>query len=160
MKEDIFELLRDDHLRLEELFDACEQAQGQELPQDFALLANAILVHAKAEERTFYARLRGALGERVDQLKAEHAEAEEMIFGCRASLGDRELFLAHLQDLRDAIQLHVVEEEGRVFDEARRVFGERGDDLGRMATDFVAAKERIRAGVTMPETPIDTVPGP
>lgn len=159
MNEDIFELLRDDHLRLEELFDACEQAQGQELPQDFALLANAIIVHAKAEERTFYARLR-SLGDRIDQLKSEHREAEEMIVGCRAALGDRELFLAHLQDLRDVVQLHVVEEEGRVFDDARRVFAERGLDLGRMATEFVAAKERIRASVTMPETPIDTVPGP
>ncbi len=159
MKEDIFELLRDDHLRLEELFDACEQSQGPELMQDFALLANAIIVHAKAEERTFYARL-ALRGERVDHLKAEHAEAEQLIVGCRGALGDRALFLAHLQDLRDAIQLHVVEEEGRVFDEARRVLGDRKEDLTRLATEFLAAKERIRASVTMPDTPVDRVPGP
>ena len=148
---DLYELIARDHRKIEALFDACERAGALERPQDFAQLANQVFVHATAEERAFYARLRG-MGERVVEARAEHEQIERKIEECRGVVGDGELFLAKLGELRALIARHVEREEGELFAAARR---ELDGQEAKIAEQFVRLKDAIAGGATNTASPLD-----
>ena len=153
---DIYALLAADHREVAKLFDDCERCRGPELQQTYAQLANTILVHAKAEERAFYARL-VELGAEIDAARDEHDEVERMIEECRAAVLDEERFFGRLGALRAAVEAHVEKEEGELFARAREILG---DDEVHARAAFTALKDGIKASVTMGDTPVDVMPGP
>jgi hemerythrin superfamily protein len=152
---DIYGMLAADHREVEKLFDDCERCRGPELQQTYAQLANTILVHAKAEERAFYARLT-SLGAPMDDAREEHDDVERLIDECRSAVGDEEIFFGKLGALRAAVEQHVEREEGELFAKARELLDE---DAARDARDvFAKLKDAIKASVTMGETPVDVSP--
>jgi hemerythrin superfamily protein len=119
MADDIYSLLEQDHRKVEELFDRCENASGDEVTSILQTLANELLAHAKAEEQSFYSKL-SALGDKIEHAYEEHGEMEQMLEECKALVGRPEELLQKLAQLRDAVMHHVAEEEGTIFDAARQ----------------------------------------
>ena len=144
------DVIKSDHKEVEGLF---EQALSDETPaaerrRATAKIVDALTLHARMEETLFYPELRAAGGreERDSVLEAneEHGMVKDMIAKIKRSVGRDETMKAKLTVLKEMVMHHVKEEEGTLFDEARRVLGdERLDALGARMVRF---KERGGAG--------------
>jgi hemerythrin superfamily protein len=158
MADDIYALLMQDHRTIEELFDRCENAEAGEYGSILEMIANNLLPHAKAEEQSFYSKLK-SLGEKIEHSYEEHQEAEQMLEECRALVDRPEEFLQSLSQLKDAVMHHVEEEEGSVFDQAREQLA--GQET-QIAEEFLMLKSdlepRIRQMNAESQSASDTSP--
>ena len=146
---DALELMRSDHREVDALF---EQALGKDTPAAqrrgaIAKIVEALTVHARMEEAIFYPALRkaGRAEERDSVLEAaeEHAIVKELIAKIERSTGRDETLNAKVTVLKELVHHHVREEEGTIFDEARRVLGK--DRLERLGAEMQRFKKRSQA---------------
>jgi Hemerythrin HHE cation binding domain len=147
---DALELIRSDHREVDELF---AKALGDDTPaaqrrRAIKQITEALTVHARMEEALFYPALRKAGGadERDSVLEAaeEHGVVKDLIAKIERSEGRDETLTAKVTVLKELVHHHVKEEEGTIFDEARRVLGqERLEKLGQEMQRF---KERAQRG--------------
>jgi hemerythrin superfamily protein len=105
------------------------------------VLEQQLLAHAKAEEETFYRELarEGEKGE-AKHAKREHREIETALSELVALDLEDDDWSAALQHLTEAVQHHVEEEEGDVFEAARRSLDP--DRLDKIAAEF--AEHRLQ----------------
>ena len=144
------DVIKADHKEVEDLF---EQVLSDETPaaerrRTTAKIVDALTLHARMEEALFYPELRAAGGreERDTVLEAaeEHGMVKDMLAKIKRSVGRDETMKAKLTVLKEMVTHHVKEEEGEIFDEARRVLGdERLEELGAKMLRF---KQRGGAG--------------
>jgi hemerythrin superfamily protein len=157
-KIDAVALLKADHRKVEELFEAFESAKGDGKKQKLAeQICMELTVHTKIEEDIFYPACEGAVEEDlIKEAYVEHDSAKVLIAEIEAGGPDDEFYDAKVKVLSEMIEHHVEEEEKRVegmFAQARKA-GLDMDDLGeRMA----AEKEQLIAaykagGLPKPET--------
>lgn len=116
---DALSLLLNDHRAVETLFkqfqDAKDDAQKQSIATETCV---QLTVHTKIEEDIFYPALRGVndkLDRMLDEAKAEHAEAKELI--AKIQSGDQGTLDADYNRLSGAVRHHVQEEENEMFPE-------------------------------------------
>lgn len=119
---ELFRILTRQHHEVDAMLSqlaAVEDAElrGKLLP----VLEQQLLAHAKAEEETFYRALarEGEKGE-AKHAKHEHRDIEAALSELMALALDDDGWDAALQRLTKTVQHHVKEEEGDVFDAARR----------------------------------------
>ncbi len=130
---DAFELLKNDHKKVSELFKEIESASGQVKKQLFTQLKNELDVHAHIEERFLYPALENTDEAREITLEAyeEHKVVKDLL--AELSNGDTpaEQWDARLKVLKENVEHHVEEEEGELFDKAEDALGdERVEQLG------------------------------
>lgn len=109
------------------------EIRGKLLP----VLEQQLLAHAKAEEETFYRALarEGEKGE-AKHAKREHRDIETALSKLMALDLDDDDWDDALQHLTETVQHHVEEEEGDVFDAARRSLDpERLDEVAAEFTE-------------------------
>jgi hemerythrin superfamily protein len=144
--QDALELMRSDHREVDALF---EQALGKDTPSAqrrgaIAKIVEALSVHARMEEAIFYPALRKAGGaeERDTVLEAaeEHGVVKDLIAKIERSRGRDETLTAKVTVLKELVHHHVREEEGTIFDEARRVLG--NDRLEKLGAEMQRFKKR------------------
>lgn len=148
MANDIFEILAEDHRRVEGIIEALEgatePADRMELLNDLTL---AFVPHARGEELLVYPRIkedeRGA--ELEDNAEEEHAMADELLAELQAMGGDGEGFNDRLAELKTAIQHHVSMEESDMFTLGREIFSE--EQIEELARDFEDAKLKVQASL-------------
>lgn len=148
MANDIFEILAEDHRRVEGILEAIESAdesgERMDLLNDLTL---ALIPHARAEERLVYPRVReherGA--ELEDTAEEEHAMAEELLAELQAMGQEGEGFSDKLGQLKAAIQGHVKMEESDMFSVGREVFSE--EQMETLAKSFEDEKLRVQASL-------------
>ena len=157
-KPDAVALLKADHRRVEELFEAFEKASGDGRKQKIAMqICMELTVHAKIEEDIFYPACEGAVEE--DLLKeayVEHDAAKVLIAEIEAGGPDDEFYDAKVKVLSEMIEHHVEEEEKRVegmFSQARKA----GLDMDALGERMAAEREQLIAsykvsGLPKPET--------
>lgn len=116
------QLLRQDHKKVEGLFNKCEQAKGVDAKRRFAMQAmNELEVHAQLEEEIFYPAVRNAIEETdlVEEAKQEHQQAKSLIAQLKnlrgKDNGAADEFESKFSELVEAVQHHVEEEEGEMF---------------------------------------------
>ncbi|MEA2688409.1 MAG: hypothetical protein QOJ39_1502 [Candidatus Eremiobacteraeota bacterium] len=148
--QDALELIRSDHREVDELF---AQALGDDTPaaqrrRAIGKIVEALTVHAEMEEALFYPALRKAGGaqERDSVLEAaeEHGVVKDLIAKIAASEGRDETLKAKVTVLKELVHHHVGEEEGTIFDEARRTLGK--DRLEKLGAEMQRFKERRGQG--------------
>lgn len=158
-KNDAIALLKADHRKVEELFDAFEAARGDGRKKALAeQICMELAVHAKLEEDVFYPACKGAVEESLlKEAHVEHDGAKVLIAEIEAGGPDDAFYDAKVKVLSEMIEHHVEEEEKRVegmFSQARKA-GLDMDDLGeRMAAEkqeLMAAYKK--SGIPTPETP-------
>lgn len=141
----IYDVITDDHRKVIQLFEDIRECRD---PDDrFALFENLreeLTIHAKAEEKVFYRRLEKDEGSResLEDSIEEHNTMETLLARLQDLEPNSRQFESTLNDLEQVVQHHVREEEGDIFQRARRVVGDDSDNS--IARQFLNEKSRIQ----------------
>ena len=124
-KKDAIALLKEDHRKVEELFEQFEKASGAGRKEKLAKqICLELTVHATIEEEIFYPACDGKIEE--DLLKeayVEHDAAKVLIEQIQQGQPSDEFYDAKVKVLKEEIEHHVEEEEKRMegmFSQARK----------------------------------------
>lgn len=124
-----FTLLKDDHKKvagiLEKIEGTTERAtKGRE--ELFSQLKNELDVHTRIEETILYPALEEYEETRDISLEAyeEHAIVKQLLEELESAPKDDETWTAKFTVLKENIEHHVEEEEGEMFEKARKVLSE------------------------------------
>jgi len=129
------ELLRQDHEHVHQLFLQLEQSAGSEERQRLLdQIADEIEVHAKVEEELFYPAL-APVSRRVEDARAGHQHVRSLIGEVQGRDTGSEGFMPAVQRLKQAVLIHVAEEEGAMFLEAGRLGPGELESLGAKIAD-------------------------
>ena len=144
---DAIALLKEDHRKVEELFNDFESAKGdgrkERLAQEICL---ELSVHATIEEEIFYPACEGKVDEELlKESYVEHDAAKVIIAEIEAGSGEGdEFFDAKVKVLQEEIEHHVEEEEKRMeglFAQARKA----GLDMDALGEQLAARKQELTA---------------
>ena len=110
---DAIALLKEDHRKVEELFEQFEKAKGDGRKEKLALeICKELTIHTIIEEEIFYPSIEGKVEE--DMLKesfVEHDAAKVLIAEIEAGGPSDEYYDAKVKVLKEEIEHHVEEEE-------------------------------------------------
>ena len=156
--QDAIALLKDDHRKVEELFEQFEKAKGDGRKEKLALeICKELTIHTMLEEEIFYPACEGKVEE--DLLKesfVEHDAAKVLIAEIEAGGPSDEFYDAKVKVLKEEIEHHVEEEERPktgVFAQARE-----GDlDMKAIGDQMLRRKAQLQdeiqsSGLPEPET--------
>lgn len=131
----VFELLKQDHRKVEQLFSQLENARGQQRQALFEQLRDNLIAHAHAEEKAFYPRFRDEkqTHEKIEDGIQEHHEVEDMLHQMEGLSVDDPSWSEHCSKLKQAVQHHVQEEENEVFPKAMKLAN--SDEIKRMGSE-------------------------
>jgi hemerythrin-like domain-containing protein len=121
-----FDMLTADHRLVHDYFDAIEKASQASLAADrhrkpdlIRQVCDELDVHMRVEEAVFYPALRVAFNDSDDKLvehsEEEHAKARSLIERLRTPGNDDSAVDSLVQQLREAVEHHVHDEEERLF---------------------------------------------
>jgi hypothetical protein len=156
--QDAIALLKEDHRKVEELFEQFEKAKGEGRKEKLALeICKELTIHTIIEEEIFYPSIEGKVDE--DLLKesfVEHDAAKVLIAEIEAGGPSDEYYDAKVKVLKEEIEHHVEEEEKPkegLFAQTR----EADVDLKELGERLAARKEALQAeikatGLPAPET--------
>ena len=139
---DLLEILRQDHLKVDELFGryAAADDAGEKL-HVVQQIYRELMPHAQAEEEIFYPALRDAGSDEamVEEAYGEHAAAKKTLESILAAAPDDLTYDMKVKMLQKEIQHHVREEETEIFQEAR----DSGLDLAELGQRFLERKQAL-----------------
>jgi hemerythrin superfamily protein len=118
---DIYEYLKMDHEKVAHLFNLFEKSELIERKKQIVtLLSKELLVHAHAEQETFYKVLTQYPESKEEALhgQKEHNEIEEQIKLINSSAGSQ--WEEAVLKLKELVEHHVREEEGEIFKKAKK----------------------------------------
>jgi hypothetical protein len=128
-REQVLELLKDDHKHVKKHFREFEKMDPEQDPQACQELAMRVCdeleVHAQIEEDLFYPAARKALAEKegedlIDEAEVEHHSAKQLMAELRALAPQDPKFKATFTVLGEYVKHHVKEEESEMFDQLGR----------------------------------------
>ena len=160
--EDAVDLLDSDHKLVQKLFLQYETLREFGAPAaDRQKLAEricaALTVHTQIEEEIFYPAVREATGDNalLDHAEHEHQEAKDLIARIQGMGAEDEGYDDCVQQLAQAIMMHVMEERERVFLEARYS----PLDLRGLAVTLYERKQELKSAAGgMSELPVEKTP--
>lgn len=138
----VFELLKQDHQRSRDLFAALERADKRERAPVFDQLRHELIAHSHAEQKAFYSKLEDMRGTRHDVKEGieEHQTIEELLDQMAELDPASDHFLLEARKLRDCVEEHILDEEGRMFVHARQILPDhRLDEIG---DEMLEARQR------------------
>ena len=155
---DAIALLKEDHRKVEELFEQFEKAKGDGRKEKLALeICKELTIHTIIEEEIFYPAIEGKVEE--DLLKesfVEHDAAKVLIAEIEAGGPSDEYYDAKVKVLKEEIEHHVEEEEKPkegLFAQTREAHIDLKELGERMAQRKEALQAEIKAsGLPAPET--------
>jgi hemerythrin superfamily protein len=119
------ELLKDDHDKVDRLFQKVKATEEDEHKQLFEKIKMELDAHAHIEEKIFYPRLK-----EEDELEditlegiEEHHQAKMFLRELASLSDDSEKFEPKLKVLMEDITHHVQEEEGEMFPKVEKIIG-------------------------------------
>lgn len=144
---DIYSLIKKDHQEVASLFRRLKAAEGfcETSEQLFAQLREELELHTHAEERVLYSALQEAEGtqELVEAALNDHKLVQELLDELAALRMDDEVWNEKLEVLEEHVEDHVEEEEGDIFDVARRLFST--EQVAELAQRWQTAKQEYMA---------------
>ncbi len=148
---DAVAMLKADHRKVEEIFEAFDKARSPDRKRELAEQACLELkVHATIEEEIFYPACRGRVEEDLlDESYVEHDGAKLMINDIEASSPEDDFYDAKVTVLSEMIEHHVEEEEKYVeglFAQARAAGLDMDALADRMRERRATAMEEYQAG--------------
>ncbi|HEX2964413.1 MAG TPA: hemerythrin domain-containing protein [Syntrophorhabdaceae bacterium] len=142
-----FQILKKDHMEVKEMFTQLEgMKERPSTPRDtmFQKLKSELLPHMKAEEIAFYEPLENKKEAREQALEAEeeHHVAEIVLKELEKEQKVDGHWGAKLAVLKELVEHHIQEEEGKVFKSAEKVL--KSDDLQNIMKRFEQEKEKAK----------------
>ncbi|MGI8704783.1 MAG: hemerythrin domain-containing protein [Sphingomicrobium sp.] len=155
-KQDAIALLKEDHRKVEDLFEKFEQASGDGRKEKLAReICRELIVHAKIEEEIFYPACAGKIeAELLKEAYVEHDAAKLLIAEIDAGEPSDEFYDSKVKVLKEEIEHHVEEEEKRMegmFSQARKA----GLDMDSLGEELASRKAEL-----MKETESGDLPKP
>jgi hemerythrin superfamily protein len=136
-------LLKDDHVRVRNLFDRFEAAKSRAAKAKIVREAvTELKVHAAIEEELFYPAVRAKVGREVmNEADEEHHVAKLLIAELERMDGSESHFDAKFTVLAEIVRHHIKEEEGEMLPEAEKV----KVDFEALAAKMRRRKEKLEA---------------
>lgn len=154
---DAVALLKADHRKVEELFEAYEKSKSNSVKARLAQqICMELTIHATIEEEIFYPAVKGQVeDDMLDEAYVEHDGAKVLIGEMLAGNPSDDFYDAKVKVLSEEIKHHVKEEEQRdgIFAQAKKA-GVDMKDLGERlaARKAELMKEYKNSGVPTPQT--------
>ena len=144
---DAIALLKEDHRKVEELFEQFEKAKGDGRKQKLALqICTELTIHTIIEEEIFYPACEGNVEEDlIKESFVEHDAAKALIAEIEGGEASDDFYDAKVKVLSEQIEHHVEEEEKRMegmFAQARKA----GLDMDALGDQLRVRKEELVAG--------------
>ncbi|MCU0544223.1 MAG: hemerythrin domain-containing protein [Oscillatoriaceae cyanobacterium Prado104] len=138
----ITEIISMDHRKVDTLFMEIEKTDDpQKLQEFFGQLYKDLSVHSEAEEQIVYPAVRSYYGD-TQELYDEQAQMKQMLAQIKSLNPTSSNFKGQIQQLKQAVQDHVRQEENDMFPQIRRNLSEA--QMEQMATQFKSAKSQIQ----------------
>jgi hemerythrin-like domain-containing protein len=140
----IFELLAQDHRKVQDLLAGITQCPPDEMPRSLEFLTQVrdlLRLHMKFEEETFYPETEQRTGAEKDISDAihDHDEARALIDELLRTDPHSLNWIDKAAELKIKLDRHIDEEEGKLFQQAREAMSAaKAEDLGR---DYLALKQ-------------------
>ncbi len=151
----IYEALKKDHDTLKPLLAQLVNAGGESAEVRSQLIdqiRDELVPHSRAEEAVFYNSLR-----QIDEVSdlawhgyTEHAEAEAMLRTLQVMDKVNADWTAIATKLKEALEHHIAEEEGKIFNAAKQVLAD--EEAEMMATAFEQLKGEVQEQSFMQNT--------
>lgn len=144
-KPDALRMLKDDHQRVQTLFERFERARGADQKEKLAeTICGELTVHAQLEEEIFYPAVREAIDDDdlMNEAEVEHTSAKELIAQIEASSPSDDKYDAMVTVLGEYVRHHVKEEEQEMFKKVRQT----DLDLAELAQRLKERKESLQGG--------------
>lgn len=130
-KQDAITLLKADHAAVKKLFAQEEKAtkhDGQKKQDTFNQIKAALIVHGTIEEEIFYPAVKKARSENVkDEVREayeEHKQIKNLVAQISGITPADETWDEKIKILKEDVEHHVKEEEGKMFPDAKKFLGE------------------------------------
>lgn len=123
---DAVNLLKDDHRRVNALFDEFEKIKdgraNKEKQRIVTEACNELRIHAELEEKIFYPAVRKAIDDddMMNEAIVEHQTAKDLIAQLERMTPQNDMFVGTFTVLSEYIKHHVKEEEDEMFPLARK----------------------------------------
>lgn len=161
--QDAIVLLKEDHRKVEELFEQYEKASGDGRKEKLAKqICNELTIHAMIEEEIFYPACDGKIeDDLLEEAYVEHDAAKVLIAQIQSGEPSDEFYDAKVKVLKEEIEHHVEEEEKRLegmFSQARKA----GLDMDSLGQQLRARKDELMAQAeagTLPSPQLTTMEG-
>ena len=132
----IYAVLKNDHRSVKTLLDRIEKttAENADRLKLFQQLDRELSAHAEAEEAVFYTPLgdHPEIKDCVLESFEEHAVVKTLLMELRALPVEDETWLPKFTVLKENVEHHVKEEEGPLFDKARKILSRTdADQMGK-----------------------------
>jgi len=141
---DIYSILKDDHEEVKNLLNELIALDEDDSYRAVLVtqIEQALVPHARAEESVLYNSIR-ALSDQTEVMHSfkEHMEAETLLRGLQFKEGVNMDWKSTAIKLKDALEHHIREEEGKIFSEARKIFTE--EEARMMGDAFLSLKEQV-----------------
>ena len=145
---DVFTLLKDDHRKVEQLFEQFEQTG------DYAValqICEELTLHATVEEELVYGLYRSNVdSDSGDEARQEHQHAKDIIARIEALGPEGDGLAEVVQELKVAVEHHVQEEENEMFPRMAEAIPETvsllGDDILFRKAQLQELRATDRAG--------------
>ena len=143
----IYGVLKGDHRSVKELLEKIAKTTESNATRSklFDQLYDSLCAHSQAEEVVFYTPLRDhpEAQNLVQEGFEEHAVVKTLLGELRALAGNNEAWLPKFAVLKENVEHHVREEEGQVFEQARKIFSRTEAD--QMGEQMRKEEDRLRA---------------
>jgi len=139
---DIYSYLKKDHRKVADLMEDVLTAKSPARRETiFEKIREELTLHSEAEEATFYAALQDEeeTEERIEDAEEDHEEMKAYMEQLSSMSADTEQWLEMFGEFKHAVEHHVKDEEGRIFEKAREVLDD--DDAEQLAEDMERMKE-------------------
>lgn len=120
---DIYEYLKMDHQKVAKLFELFKSAKTDSNRLEIIkLVCKELIVHTNAEAETFYKALEEANQRDVIHSEQEHLEIKSCIIQIKKNMQHFATVVELIMKLKMLVELHVCEEETKIFKIARKTF--------------------------------------
>lgn len=143
---DAFDLLKNDHKKVSQLFEQIESASGQAKKKLFSQVKSELDLHAHIEESFLYPALENTKEAREITLEAyeEHKVVKDLLAELASGGTPDDEWDAKFKVLKENVEHHVEEEEGELFDKAEDALSD--EEIERIGAEMEAEKARQKGG--------------
>lgn len=153
----IYSLLIDDHKKVEKLFKEIEslkkaneeKKESKEIEKLFNSIFMELKIHRKAEEKEFYNFLANTkeMQSLILECKEEHSIFDKLLEELKEGSQYNAKWFAKLHELKEIVEHHVSEEEGKLFQKAKKILNK--DDEKEIGENFLKSKDELKQQIHM-----------
>lgn len=138
MTQKLYGMLEHDHEEVKQMF---KDALENEDISKFGEIKKELEIHMMGEERFYYPKAKKADKELVQHGIEEHEEAKGLIKELDQIQDDSSKFMSKLKELKDAVEHHVEEEEGKLFPKTQKTLDDNEEE--QIATQIEKEKSKM-----------------